>query len=315
MKPGSGRKHALSGEAASMALDMLIDDKYGTATQVAQELQLQGHTTKRVHRSTVVRAARRVAGVSGKRLKALKGKPTKRLTAATKAKRLAFAHGNMGRCWGNVMFTVRKKFLFRYPGAIVKAVKWVLEGEEHQAVAVNHPQCVNVYAGITKHGVTVMHIVAGTSKHKTTFKNKEGDTASNITAAEYQHVMTVTLLPEGKRVFSTQGISSWVFQQDNDPAHKRAAEHVQQWNTQHSSSISLLPSWPPNSPDLNPIENVWGYVQARVDALGCKTFEEFKQAVFDEFKAVPHSMLKALCDSMPKRLAQVLELQGDKTKY
>lgn len=315
MKPKPGRKHVLSASAAEGALAMLLDEQHGTAYQVAQQLQLQGHTTVIIHRTTVVRAARRAAMSAGKSLRAVRGTPTKRLTDATKAKRRTFSGVNMGRAWGNVMFTDRKRFLFRYPGTRVRPVKWVLQGEEHMAVAVNHPQCLNVYAGITKHGVTKMHIVAGSSKHKTTFKNKGGDPAKNITAAEYQHVLNTTLLPEGRRIFSTQGISSWVLQQDNDPSHKEAPKHVQQWNTQNSSSVSVLADWPPNSPDLNPIENVWAYVQSKVDQRGCKTFEEFKQAVLDEFQAVPLSMLRNLFDSMPRRVARVTQLGGDKSGY
>ena len=37
--------------------------------------------------------------------------------------------------------------------------------------------------------------------------------------------------------------------------------------------------WPPHSPDLSPIENVWGIVQREVDAMGCKGFNEFELAV------------------------------------
>ena len=43
----------------------------------------------------------------------------------------------------------------------------VRRGSTRQAATVNHPQCVNVYAGITKYGVTKLHVVAGSSKHKT----------------------------------------------------------------------------------------------------------------------------------------------------
>jgi hypothetical protein len=66
---------------------------------------------------------------------------------------------------------------------------------------------------------------------------------------------------------------------------------------------------------LNPIENVWAWVQNRVNAMGCSSFEQFKQAVLDGIKAVPKEMIKKLFDSMPKRLAQVTESGGDKTKY
>lgn len=314
-KPKSGRKHVLSPSSAEAALGMLLDEQHGTAYQVAQQLQLQGHTSVRVHRTSVVRAARMAAMSKGKCLRAVRGQPAKRLTEATKTKRRGFTRVNRSTTWGYVMFTDRKRFLFRYPGTRVRPVKWLMQGEEHLAMAVNHPQCLNVYAGITRYGVTKMHVVAGSSKHTTTFKNKNGQPAKNITSAEYQHVLNATLLPEGRRIFSTQGISSWVLQQDNDPAHKEAPQHVQQWNTQHNSSISVLADWPPNSPDLNPIENVWAYVQSRVDQRGCKTFEEFKQAVLDEFQAVPVSMLRNLFDSMPRRMAKVTQLGGDKSGY
>ena len=73
--------------------------------------------------------------------------------------------------------------------------------------------------------------------------------------------------------------------------------------------------WPPNSPDLSPIENVWSYVQSKVNAKGCKTFEQFRQTVLDEVKGVPKQMLVHLFSSMPKRMAKVVEMVGDKTGY
>jgi hypothetical protein len=213
------------------------------------------------------------------------------------------------------MFTDRKKFLFSYPGAKVSAVEWVQRGSSRQAACVNHPQCVNLYAGITRYGVTSAHLVAGTSKQHSTHFNKQGKPSKNITASEYVDVVKSTLLPEGRRIFTTRGISSWVLQQDNDPSHKVASASILDWNTSHASSVSLLGQWPPNSPDLNPIENVWSYVQAKVDKMGCKTFEEFKEAVLMEIKIVPRKMLINLFDSMPRRMAKVIQLDGDKTKY
>ena len=79
--------------------------------------------------------------------------------------------------------------------------------------------------------------------------------------------------------------------------------------------MQLLPNWPPNSPDLSPIENVWAYVQAKVDALGCSTFEEFKAAVVQCMQQVPKHMITRLHDSMQKRLTKVVEMKGDRTGY
>ncbi len=52
-----------------------------------------------------------------------------------------------------------------------------------------------------------------------------------------------------------------------------------------------------------------GYVQRALYG------EEYSQAVLDQLRAVPKSMLVDLFDSMPKRMARVIELHGDKTKY
>jgi hypothetical protein len=95
----------------------------------------------------------------------------------------------------------------------------------------------------------------------------------------YETVMKVTLLPGGRRLFSQGGgQASWVFPQDNDPPHKLASTHVKVWNSKHGASVRILEQWPPNSPDLNPIENVWGWMEAKINQLGCKSWADFKAA-------------------------------------
>ena len=207
-----GRRPALSQDAAVMALEMLVDKKSHGAQQVASTLKDQGIVSDLVHKSTLIRHARRTAVATGKKLVVRRGPPPKGLTKATMAKRLHFAKANSSRAWGATMFTDRKKFLLRYPGTAVKMVRWELAHDARQVeegvYQPNRPQVVNIYAGITKFGVTAVHVVAGTSKHKTGYKNKKGQGAKNITQHEYESVLSKTLLPMGRRIFGTQGVSS-----------------------------------------------------------------------------------------------------------
>lgn len=202
------------------------------------------------------------------------------------------------------------------PHALVRRYAWVRKGKKRVARKVSKAMSVNVYAGITKFGITKLHCVAGTSNMKSKHTNLKGQHARNITKSEYKEVLEKALLPEGTKLFRNKGVNQWVFQQDNDPSHKAAASIIKAWNSKHHGvKVSLLVGWPGNSPDLNPIENLWAWAQAEVDAMGCKTFQEFKKCVFSTLKNVPKKFLGSLVGSMGKRVRACIENEGDKTKY
>ena len=314
-KPKSGRPQALSAEAKKRAYELLLGGQHSGAAGVAKQLYDEGLTPRVAHRTTVVRGATSYGKEAGNPIRCVRGKPIKKLTHATKLKRLAFARANTNTRWCRVLFTDMKKFCFYYPGAKVRAVEWVLKGSQRQAAEVNHPLTFNLYCGISKYGVTAHHQVSGTSKSKSTYKNKKGEPAKNITSSEYLDVVANTFLPHGTRMFTTQGMSTWVLQQDNDPTHRVAAEGIKKWNEKKGCSVLLMPNWPPNSPDLNPIENLWGIVTAKVNALGCKTFEEFKEEVVRELRSTPPEVLNNLIKSMTKRIKEVIKAEGDRINY
>lgn len=314
----SGRKPLLSKAACHQALELLASNKQGGASAVATCLKTEGVTKHVVNRQTVVRAARKAAREEGHKLLHVRGKPAKGMTERTRLKRMEFAKANAHRDWRCVMFTDRSKFHFRYPGSQVRPGRWLLSGKGSETSNVfqpSHPQVLNIYAGITRFGVTALHVVAGSSKHKTLHTNLKGAPAKNITKAEFKQVLKETLLKEGKRIFNGQGIASWVLQLDGDKAHGNVGQVVKEYNQEHGSSVSVLGGWPPNSPDLNPIENIWGWTQDQVNKKGCKTFEEFEQEVRWQLSHVPKAHLTHHYNSMSNRLKDVLEAQGGYINY
>lgn len=314
-KPGSGRKPTLDDDACALAESLLLDNQYGSLKEVAAELYRRKQL--KVSTKTLSKSVRSYCKREGRPIRVVFRRPKKQLTVGTKQKRLKFCEIHKSTKWNAVMFTDRCKFHFYYPGAKVGVCQWVRQGEDREAPKVNHASCLNVYAGITKYGVTTMCTVAGTTNHSSPFTNKKGDKAKNITSAEYYHVVLDHLLPEGKRLFSANNITSWYLQQDNDPTHKKSSvDALKVWDKMMTgTTVELLPDWPPNSPDLSPIENVWAYVQSQVNKMGCKTFEEFEAQVKHTFQNLPRSMLDKLYKSMKTRLQLCMEKKGGKTKY
>ena len=109
--------------------------------------------------------------------------------------------------------------------------------------------------------------------------------------------------------------SGWRFQQDNAPWH--TAHIVQAW--MEAKDIDQL-DWPANSPDLNPIENIWAQMNRKLVAKKFTNRTELQmrvEEIIGEMNAEePHTnYFKNLYLSMPKRFEKVLEAGGRPVNY
>ena len=102
----------------------------------------------------------------------------------------------------------------------------------------------------------------------------------------------------------------WRFQQDNDPKHtSRIAKEFLKEN------VPEIIDWPSNSPDLNPIENLWAIVKRNVEKRMPKNLDDLKQFLVEEWDLIPDSLLINLVNSMKNRCTLIIENNGERIPY
>lgn len=102
----------------------------------------------------------------------------------------------------------------------------------------------------------------------------------------------------------------WMFQHDNDPKH--TSKLVKDWILENG--IQTL-DWPAQSPDFNPIENLFGVLKRRVAGQNFNNKRILKQSLENEWKRIPLDIIRHLIDSMHSRCLLVIKNNDYYKKY
>lgn len=105
-------------------------------------------------------------------------------------------------------------------------------------------------------------------------------------------------------------LSSFTFQDDNAPCHR--AKKVERYKEQQG--IRSLP-WPANSPDLNPIEDIWALWKDRIKRRSPQTREQLRLVALREWNNITLEEIRVRIRSLPRRLLAIIKAKGWNTKY
>ena len=256
--------------------------------------------------STVTRLLRKQG------LQHLRARIVPMLRACHKVDRVTFARKALRReicSWLRTMITDSKYFKLQTMGR--PAARWCTQATRGTVARPKHCIGVHVYMGICYHGTTTLKFVTGTHKQVSKYTDpKTKNPHKGVTGAEYTDILRDLFIPEGNRLFQNAGkwSNNWQLQQDNAPPHKTADNIA--FIENHVPGGPFL-TWPANSPDLSPIENLWAWMDRRLHKLHkCQNVEQLKEKLEEVRQSIPASLLHSLFDGMPARMRRVLEENG-----
>ena len=128
---------------------------------------------------------------------------------------------------------------------------------------------------------------------------------SNMDVLFYIKILQNHLLPAARQQYAIQ----WRFQQNNDPKHrsKVAKEFLDR-------EVPKTIDWPPISPDLNPMENMWSILKRRVEKRKSSDINEL-ETIHEEWQKVDIHIVSNLTGSMKTRCLMIIDSGGERISY
>ncbi len=122
--------------------------------------------------------------------------------------------------------------------------------------------------------------------------------------ADHVHRFMTTVYPS----------SDGYFQQDNAPCHK--AQIISDWFLEHDNEFTLL-KWPPQSPDLNPIEHLWDVVEREICIMDVQptNLQQMRDAIVSIWTKISEECFQHLVESMIRIIKAVLKSKRGPTRY
>jgi inhibitor of nuclear factor kappa-B kinase subunit alpha len=154
-----------------------------------------------------------------------------------------------------------------------------------------YPPRVMVWGAISERGKTPLYILHGT-----------------LDAPKYIQVLEGALPFMAKPFTTRRRHRDWWFLQDLDS--KATAKATQVWCEQHFPHFIPAGDYPPRSPELNAIEHIWGWMQARVEAAKLTGRRELERFLVKLWNDVPQRVIRNCIASIPERLQSVIAAKG-----
>ncbi len=196
--------------------------------------------------------------------------------------------------WSKVLFSDESKFCISFGNQGPRV--WRKGGKAHSPSclksSVKFPQSVVIWGAMSSAGVDSLCFLK-----------------TDVTAPIYQYILEHFMLPSAVQLFKD---TDFIFQQDLASAH--TAKSTNSWLNDHGVGVRVL-DWPANSPDLNPIENLWGIVKSKIWNKRPKNSDELKATVKETWASISPQQCHKLITSMPRRIEAVIKAKGAPTKY
>jgi len=284
--PRSGRKRKTTAEQDAAIVAEAKETKFTTPRRIRRKLGMDV-SSRTIDRRLIEH------GLWGR-----VARHKKKFSAAEKRKRLSFAEGYKSwtqEDWMNVLFADEKIFWGEgfWGQVFVRRPKGEALNPAYCVDKDPHPVKVSAWACFSGYGPGYMYIFN-----------------ENMKAERLKEILGTHLIVSAELFFDVEHAEEWWFLQDNAPQHKSFLVRAWLFN----NGIQCI-DFPPYSPDLNPIENLWADLARRVEQFQCDSMEELQDIVAEQWKETDKELLSKLARSMPERCQAVIDAHGDHTAF